>query len=161
MFQSSNATRRGRDAGAAADSVGEVLERELADLAIVLHDLRVPGSRASVDHVVIAASGVWVVDSRRRDVGWELESRENATAVDEAGRHVDVVANAVGGRVDELPIWSVLCFDREYWGGTEPHAFWMDGVLVTHPADLVERVLAAGPLDEDTIGLVAARLALE
>jgi hypothetical protein len=34
-------------------------------------------------------------------------------------------------------------------------------VLVTHPADLVERVLAAGPLDEDTIGLVAARLSLE
>jgi hypothetical protein len=32
---------------------------------------------------------------------------------------------------------------------------------VTYPADLVERVRAAGPLDEDTVGWIAARLSLE
>lgn len=40
----------------------------------MLHDRRVPGSRANVDHLVIGRSGVWVVDSKAYrapvDVGW-------------------------------------------------------------------------------------------
>jgi hypothetical protein len=30
----------------------------------VRHDLRVPGSRANIDHLVIGPSGVWVIDSK-------------------------------------------------------------------------------------------------
>jgi hypothetical protein len=30
----------------------------------VLHDVRVPGSRANIDHLVIGPSGLWVVDSK-------------------------------------------------------------------------------------------------
>ncbi len=139
-----------------------VLDRDLEDVAIVLHDVRIPGTRATIDHVVVASSGVWVVDTRGPEqLEAELElSRENATSVDEVGRHVDVVASAFGTRVTELPIWAALCFDRGDWDG-DPCAFWSDGVLVTHPADLVERIRVAGPLDEDTVGWIAARLALE
>ena len=137
--------------------MGAFLEEELADEAIVLHDLRVPGARARIDHVVIASSGIWVVDSKWR---CKLEPElDSATSVGEVGRHVDVVANAVG-RSTELPIRAALCFPSENWGG-DPRAFWIEGVLVTYPADLVERIRAAGPLDEDTLGWIAARLALE
>jgi hypothetical protein len=31
----------------------------------VLHDRRIPGSRANIDHIAIAATGVWVIDSKR------------------------------------------------------------------------------------------------
>jgi hypothetical protein len=58
-----------------------------------------------------------------------------------------------------VPIRAALCFDPAHWG-CAPQAFWIEGVLITHPADLVERVRAAGPLDEETMGWIAARLAL-
>jgi hypothetical protein len=161
MPQGPKVTQPVRDESAGAERVGGLLERELADFAIVLHDLSVPGSRATIDHVVVAPSGVWVVDSKWRcELHPELGSLEGTRSVDEVGRHVDVVANAVGGRSTELPIRAALCFPSENWGG-DPRAFWIDGVLVTYPADLVERIRAAGPLDEDTVGWIAARLALE
>ncbi len=51
-----------------------LLERLGARDFVVLHDRRVPGSRANIDHVVIGRSGVWVVDTKapRRPVraGW-------------------------------------------------------------------------------------------
>jgi hypothetical protein len=34
-------------------------------------------------------------------------------------------------------------------------------LLVTHPADLGERICQDGPLDDDTVGWRAARLAFE
>jgi hypothetical protein len=62
-------------------SVGErklaaSLEENLGTRAILLHDRRVPGTRGNIDHLVIAGSGVWVVDAKNysglvqlRDVG--------------------------------------------------------------------------------------------
>jgi hypothetical protein len=32
---------------------------------VVLHDRRIPGRRSNIDHLVIARSGVWVVDTKR------------------------------------------------------------------------------------------------
>ncbi|MBA2741050.1 MAG: hypothetical protein H0U46_03460 [Actinobacteria bacterium] len=69
------------------------------------------------------------------------------------------MACAVNGRAKDVPIRAALCFHEAYWGEA-PRPFWIDGVLVTHPSDLVERVRAAGMLDEDTVGWIAARLAL-
>jgi hypothetical protein len=145
----------------AEEHVADVLERELADVAIVLHDLRVPGSRSTIDHVVVAPSGVWVVDSKwRSELQPELDSLKGASSVDEVGRHASGVADAVGWRKTELPIRAALCFPTENWGG-DPRAFWIDGVLVTYPADLVERIRTDGPLEDETVGWIAARLALE
>lgn len=44
----------------------------------VWHDLRVPGSRANIDHVVVGPTGVWVVDTKstrgRVRLGWRRVS---------------------------------------------------------------------------------------
>ena len=160
MSRGSKATRPARDGRAGEEVVGAFLERELADAAIVLHDLRIPGSRAIIDHVAIAPSGVWVVDSKWQcELPLERDSLDSATSVGEVGRQVDVVANAVGGRATELPIRAALCFPSENWGG-DARAFWIEGVLVTYPADLVDRIRQEGPLDDETVGWIAARLAL-
>ncbi len=44
--------------------------------AVVLHDRRIPGTRANIDHIVVVPSGVWIIDAKRykglvasRDVG--------------------------------------------------------------------------------------------
>ena len=152
--------RHGREQDA-EERVGVLLERELDDVAIVLHDLHVPGSEVRVDHVVVAPTGIWVVDSTLRgELELEVDACDASASVDAIERHVDVMASAVNGRAKDVPIRAALCFHAGYWGAS-PQPFWIDGVLVTHPADLVERVRAAGPLDEDTVGWIAARLSLE
>lgn len=44
----------------------EKLARELADLedVVVLHDRRMPGTKANIDHLVVAPGGVFVVDAK-------------------------------------------------------------------------------------------------
>ncbi|GAA1970495.1 hypothetical protein GCM10009776_36930 [Microbacterium deminutum] len=46
----------------------ELLAERLADLPAtvrILHDRRIPGSRANIDHIVVSSAGVWVVDAKR------------------------------------------------------------------------------------------------
>jgi hypothetical protein len=105
--------------GASEERVGAFLDRELADAAIVLHDRRVSKSRANIDHILVARSGVWVVDSKLRngrvkwhDVGplWRTDlrlmvnGRDRTELVAATRRQIDVVASALRGRAAELPI---------------------------------------------------------
>ena len=51
--------------GAAGERTTAVLlDRLPARTWAVLHDRRVPGSRANLDHLVIGPSGVWVLDTK-------------------------------------------------------------------------------------------------
>ncbi|MGP8209226.1 MAG: nuclease-related domain-containing protein, partial [Acidimicrobiales bacterium] len=52
------------------------LLRTVGDRAVLLHDRKVPRTRGNIDHLAIAASGVWVIDAKhytglveRRDMG--------------------------------------------------------------------------------------------
>lgn len=57
---------RAWDAGAAGE---ERLGCRLSDLAAedlrVLHDRRIPGSRANIDHLAVTPTGVWVIDAKK------------------------------------------------------------------------------------------------
>src|SRR4051794_11771344 len=50
--------------------------REVGNLVIPLHDRLIPGTRGNIDHIFVAATGIWVVDAKaykgkveRREVG--------------------------------------------------------------------------------------------
>src|ERR1700728_1725785 len=45
--------------------LAEHMSQALGDRAVLLHDRRVPGDRRNIDHLVVAASGVWVIDTKR------------------------------------------------------------------------------------------------
>lgn len=47
--------------------VAESLAKRCNDRVVVLHDRRVPGSRANIDHIAIAPSGLWVIDTKRHN----------------------------------------------------------------------------------------------
>ena len=44
--------------------VAQALAKRCPDIA-VLHDRRIPGSRANIDHIAVAPTGVWVIDTKR------------------------------------------------------------------------------------------------
>lgn len=53
------------------------LDRELAGTATVLHDGKVPKTRGNIDHLVVASSGIWIIDAEN-DTG-KVEQRNAGT----------------------------------------------------------------------------------
>jgi hypothetical protein len=158
-------------------SVGESkLAQSLAKLerddVIALHDRRVPGSPANIDHIVVCPSGVFVVDAKlykgeihTKDVGGLFSGRDlrlfvgrrdcTDLAVGMAGQ-VAVTNAALGGA--EIPVSPVLCFIDAEWpllGG--PREF--RGVLIDDERSLKRRVARTGELDLEAVRDTATVLA--
>lgn len=149
------------------------LNNELDGVAVVLHDRKVPGTRGNIDHLVVAPTGVWLIDAKNytgkvevRDVGgWfktdlrlYVANRDKSNLVEAMGWQVDAVRKALtpigfGG----AQIHPVLCFTNSEWPlFAKPQS--MDGVRITWPANVVEVARADGPWDEATVQLVAHQL---
>ena len=167
--QSTRAWQRG--------SVGESkLAQSLAKLrrddVIALHDRRVPGSPANIDHIVVCPSGVFVVDAKLykgeihtkdigglfsgRDLRLFVGSRDCTRLADGLGWQVRTVDAALGDT--EIPVFPVLCFIDAEWplfGG--PRAF--RSVLIESERSLRRRVTQRGNLDLEEVHETATILA--
>ena len=138
----------------------------------LLHDRRIPRTRANIDHVVICPGGVYVIDAKqykgrphlRVDGGIFTErieklmvgSRDCSKLVDGVLKQVDLVRAAL---VDELvPVRGFLCFVAAEWplfGGS----FATRGVTALWPRRLAGLIAAPGELTGDDIVMMHARLA--
>lgn len=140
---------------------------------VVLHDRRIPGAKANIDHLVVAPSGVWVVDAKRytgrvakRDVGGWFRTdarlyvgrRDCTRLVGGMARQVAAVERALGPDRADVAIHPVLCFVGAEWGWFAT-PFRLDGVLVAWPGATVEAVSRPGPLDAARVAMLGQRLA--
>ena len=148
--QSTAAWARGADG---EQRVAASLDRLTTCGAVVLHDRHVPGSRANIDHVVVAPSGVWVVDAKRyrgkvecrdRPFGGDprlsVDGRDRSKLVAGMTRQVAAVRRAVD--CADVPIHPVLCFTGSEWS-LLAKPFTVDGVLVTWPRALARTISCA------------------
>jgi hypothetical protein len=144
----------------------EVLGRRLDALVgenlAVLHDRRIPGSTANIDHLVITPAGVWVVDAKRykgrrpelrieggifraRAEKLVVGGRDSTKLVDGVLKQVDVVR----GLLDEnVPVNGAICFVESDWpliGG----AFTTRGIHVVWPKRIEKLIVAGGPVRVD------------
>ena len=165
--------------GAAGEErVGHWLDHAVGERGIVLHDRAVPRGRANIDHIVVSATGIWVVDTKhyrgrleqRELAGWFVPrprlfvaGRDQGRLVASARRQRAQVAEALAE--DELgppappspPVRAALCFTGVQVGlFTRP--FTLEGVLITWPRPFARRLTAPGPLGPDRRRAVAARL---
>jgi Nuclease-related domain len=132
------------------------LHTELGHRAVVLDDRKVPGTKVQIDHIVIAPSGVWVVDANeydgrveRRDVGgWfkvderlYVAGKDRTSLVDGIDRQVMAVEQVLAKEgLDLIPVHAALCFVNSEWGWfAKP--FSLNGVWVTWATKLTELVL--------------------
>jgi hypothetical protein len=150
--------------------LAEGLTRRVGDRAVLLHDRKVPKSRGNIDHIAIAASGIWVIDAKtykgkveRRDKGGWFKTdlrlyvggRNRTKLVDGLDWQVDAVHKALGDEV--VPIHAVLCFiDAEWSFFAKP--FRMGGVWVTWGRKLAEMIAEPGELTREDVLRVADRL---
>ena len=163
---------RAWDTGALGEErLGNRLNELASDSIRVLHDRRIPGSRANIDHIAVAPTGVYVIDAKKYKGRPQLKieggflrprvekllvgTRDCTKLVDGVLKQVDIVRGIVG---DDLPIHGVLCFVEADWpliGGS----FTTRGVEALWPKRLYPKLKADGPLLNETVAEIHRRLA--
>lgn len=166
---------RAWERGAIGEEMLAARLKNLAGPARALHDRRVPGTRANIDHIAITPSGIWVIDAKRykgkrpelrvdggiirpRVESLRIGGRDGTKLVDGVRKQVALVSAALDDAVaSDLPVHGVLCFLEADWplfGG----GFSVDGVQVTWPRQLVKRINEAPQTTLD-VEAISARIA--
>lgn len=139
--------------------------------AIVLHDRRMPRGYGNIDHLVIAPTGVFVIDAK--DIKGKVRvqnrlfgaaklmiaGRNRTKLIDGLDRQVSAVRRALAGNNHaDVAVQGVLCFtkaDLPLLGTLK-----MRGHLLLHRRALVKRLNASGPLGSSAIDTLARTLAV-
>ncbi|WP_227471744.1 nuclease-related domain-containing protein [Paenarthrobacter sp. YJN-5] len=146
------------------ERLGARLDGMVSTGVSVLHDRRIPGSKANIDHLVITPGGVWVVDAKRyrgrpglKTAGGFLRprietlvvgGRDRTQLVDSVLKQVDLVRAVTG----DVPVTGALCFVEADWplvGG----AFTTRGVHVLWPKRLTSILLNQRDEGVDVAGI--------
>lgn len=98
------------------------LAKYLDESVQVLHDRRVPRSRANIDHIAVGPSGVWAIDAKRYDGKAEIrqplfgepklfiKGRDQSKLMEGLARQVELVRATLANISPEVPIHGALCF---------------------------------------------------
>lgn len=144
---------------------------------IVLHDRRIPGTRANIDHIAVTRSGgVWAIDAknytgkvRRVDKGGWFSSDERLYVGDRdctklvAGmaKQRDAIESALGEPIRQelnVDVKTALCFvDAEWLFFAKP--FELEGVWIGWAKALDERLRTPGELAPEHLQMLARRVA--
>jgi hypothetical protein len=149
------------------------LERELGDSVIILNSRRVPKTRGDIDHLIVAPSGVWIVDAKNysgklevRDVGnWRTVDRRLYVAGRDRTKIVDGLAWQAAAVRDVLgpmgfgqaPLHSTLLFTDSDWG-LFAKPIELRGVRIVWAKKLCELIAAPGPVDRGAMTAIASQL---
>lgn len=155
--QSTKAWERG---AIGEERLGSRLDSLVTEGITILHDRRVPGSKANIDHIAITRKGIWVIDAKRYTGRPEVEieggilrprvekllvgRRDCRKVLDGALKQVGLVRDLVG----DVPVTGALCFVEADWpliGG----AFTTRGIHVLWPKRLAKMLAGetAGDVD--------------
>ena len=160
------------DTGAVGEEqLGRGLDGLTCDTIKLLHDRRIPRSKANIDHIAVTANGVYVIDAKKYRGRPQLKiesgilrprverllvgSRDCTKLVDGVLKQIDVVRTAL---TDGVPVRGVLCFveaDRPLIGGS----FTTRDVQALWPKKLYPQLQAEGSLSARAIDDIHRRLA--
>jgi hypothetical protein len=161
-----------RTFGGPVHALSARLDELSSDRLRVLHDCRIAGARADIDHLAVTPNGVYVIDTeeydgrrprlsvdggllRPRVEKLMVGKRDCTPLVDGVLEQVKVVRGVVG---ENVPVHGVLCFVGGDWpmvGG----AFSTRTVSVLWATKLYPQLRAAGPIDHETIARLHRALA--
>lgn len=169
----SQAVRNWKKGGVGEERLGSILDA--VQNVVMLHDRRIPRSRANIDHIAVSSAGVFVIDTKnydgvveKRDLGgWFrpdqrlfVNGRDRSKVVDGVHEQVSVVRDILRTFPEEgVPVHGVLCFVGPNWRPLFPRPLSFAGVQVIWPAKLVELLKKLGTLPDGEMRQVAAHLA--
>lgn len=156
---------------------GAVAERAVADSltkrtagspVITLHNRRMPGGRGDIDHIAIAATGVYVIDTK----DWEgkvqtpwfgaskllIRGRDRTNLIDGLDRQITAVRAVLDcDGYEEVPIQGALCFTKADLPFLITKRF--RGHLLLYRKALAKRLNADGTLQPSVVEQIARHLA--
>jgi hypothetical protein len=158
-------------------ALGKHLEKLHESGAIIaLHDRRIPGMRANIDHIAITRTGIYAIDAKKYagkvqcvDKGgwfstdWRLYvgRRDCTKLVLGMAKQVDAIRTAMGQPLIEefdLKVHRALCFVDSEWG-LFARPFEIKGVWVGWSNALGERLQSEGRLEPEHLASIAKRVA--
>ena len=163
--------------GAAGEYLMDIsLHKHVNEGAVILTDRRVPGVDANIDHVVVAPSGVWIIDSKNwrgrieyrattsmgMDTRLYVGGKDRTSEVEKIFNLVIPVAQVVGDK--SVPIRQALVFIEGDWSNVSATRMLTNrpyqhlGVWISWPKAVLKKINEPGPLDEDTIQRLGALL---
>ena len=154
-------------------TLGAVLDASLRD-AVVLRDRHKPGRRAIIDFVVVARSGVWVIDAKTRpglvEVGadksggaafeWlRVDGQDRTRDVDAMSWQYEVVVRAINdSEFAGVPVVPLLCYTNADWGELD-EAVEVCRIKVGWPQEIARLIAAAAAvIDLERVERLAAEL---
>jgi hypothetical protein len=151
------------------EHVAKCLAKYLDGGVIVLHDRRTPGSRANIDHIAVAPSGVWVIDSKRYKgkvavskplfgkAKLTIAGRDKTKLVEGLAKQVALIETVMAELAPGVPVRGALCFvdaDLPLVGNLS-----FNGYPLLYPRRLAKRINADGPLAAERVGELAVAVA--
>jgi len=140
----------------------------------VLHDRRMPRSRANIDHLAVTASGVYVIDAKRykgkvevrkpffADPKLVIAGRDKTKLVEGLDRQVGSVLAAMLEIAPHVPVHGCFCFvppEGADNGLPLMRTLRVAGFDLFYPRRLAKRLRQSGDLDSDAIIAVTGELA--
>ena len=156
--------------GAAGEYLMDLsLHNHVNEGAVILTDRQVPGTASNIDHIVVAPSGVWIIDAKVWRVKIEykstsifgLESRlfvggkDRTSAVEAIFNLVIPVAQVIGDK--SVPINPALVFIDGDWSNASTariatsRPYQHLKVWISWPKAIWKKINEPGPLDGDAI----------
>jgi len=164
-----NSGTRAWDLGAHGEEVfATSLDRLAGEGLYFLHDRRIPPTRANIDHIVIAPSGVYVIDAKNytgraqlsvtgglftpRVEKLKVGRRDCTKLVEGVHKQVARVSDLLArdGIGQDVPVRGMLCFVEGDWpliGGS----FTIGGLEVLWPKKARRIITAPGPLGDERL----------
>jgi hypothetical protein len=163
--------------GAAGEYLMDLsLHNHVNDGSVILTDRQVPGTMSNIDHVVVAASGVWIIDTKiwKGKIQYKsttlmstskrlfVDGKDRTSAVEAIFNQVIPVAQIIGDK--SVPIQPALVFIDGDWKdisaarmlASKPHQHLT--VWISWPKAIWKKINEPGPLDPDTVKRVGAVL---
>jgi hypothetical protein len=156
--------------------MGVSLEHRLTSTARVLTDRQLPDTKSNIDHVVVAPSGVWIIDSKKWKGKIEykadslmsintrlyVDGKDRTSKVESIYGSVIPVAQVIDDR--SIPIHPALVFIEGDWSGASLPRFLMgrpynhEGVYISPPKALIKLINKPGPLAAESISRITKKL---
>lgn len=157
----------------------ELLAERLLDRCpdvALLHDRRRPGTRANIDHIAVAPSGVYVIDTKRYRgkvvvrrplfgaTTLRINGRDQSKLIAGLDKQVAAVRAALAGIAPEPPLHGCLCFVPPEGlladdGLPLFKTLQMNGYPLLYPRRLIKRLNAPGPLSPEQVREIHSALA--
>ncbi|MGY1887746.1 nuclease-related domain-containing protein [Blastococcus sp. SYSU DS0753] len=162
--------------GAAGErAVARRLDQLVARGVEVLHDRRIPDTKANIDHIAVSSSGVYVIDAKNYTgtvrVDWEggllsprrykltVGRRDATKLVTSVQRQVQLVRDALAGDPrlpDDVAVTGVLAFFDADWPFFPPDR--IEDVRLEGPKSTTKLILRDGPYTAWGVPMIAERL---